>query len=83
MRASHSLEINCPITMDAVHRSTNCADEERTAMTDRKGMRIPLIALILTCLFILGGCNTVSGLGQDLQAAGEGLDQTAERKKGY
>jgi predicted small secreted protein len=43
----------------------------------------------LTCLLAaaslsaLVGCNTVAGVGEDLEAAGEGLEGSAEREKRY
>ena len=44
------------------------------------------LGLIALCLMLLGGitgCNTVRGVGQDMEAAGEGLSDEAEEKKGY
>jgi predicted small secreted protein len=38
----------------------------------------PLIALALFGAFALAACNTVEGVGQDVQAAGQGIEQTAE-----
>lgn len=35
-------------------------------------------ALVLTAAVVLSGCNTVSGMGEDLSAAGQGIDQTSE-----
>lgn len=35
-------------------------------------------ALVLTAAVALSGCNTVSGMGEDLSAAGQGIDQTSE-----
>lgn len=42
-------------------------------------MRI-VITLMLAMLFAGGitGCNTTRGLGQDVEAAGEGLEEVAE-----
>ncbi len=31
------------------------------------------------CMMALAGCNTVSGVGQDVQAGGEVVEDTAER----
>lgn len=42
----------------------------------------PLALLFLTLLvavLAVSGCNTVSGVGEDISAAGRGLDQTSER----
>lgn len=41
----------------------------------------PLALLFLTLLaavLAVSGCNTVSGMGEDLSAAGRGIDQTSE-----
>ncbi|MDA8454614.1 entericidin A/B family lipoprotein [Acidovorax sp. GBBC 3334] len=35
----------------------------------------PLIALALACL--LAGCNTVKGMGQDVQRAGSAIERAA------
>jgi len=41
-------------------------------------MRI-LTTLIFTLLFAgIAGCNTTRGIGQDVEAAGEGLEEVAE-----
>jgi predicted small secreted protein len=39
-----------------------------------------LIATMLTIFFACGvvGCNTTRGIGQDVEAAGEGLEEVAE-----
>ncbi|MFP4145266.1 MAG: entericidin A/B family lipoprotein [Phycisphaeraceae bacterium] len=38
-----------------------------------------LTALVLcAALFFAAGCNTVKGLGKDVQAAGEGLQDVAD-----
>jgi entericidin B len=41
-----------------------------------------LIALMIGA-FVLAGCNTMAGLGEDTQAAGKKLENTAERNKNY
>ena len=38
---------------------------------------------VLVGAFILAGCNTMAGLGEDTQAAGKKLENTAERNKNY
>lgn len=40
-----------------------------------------VIALILGAAFVLAGCNTMAGLGEDTQAAGRKLENSAERNK--
>jgi len=40
-----------------------------------------LIAATLVCFaFVLSGCNTVKGMGQDLQKAGEKIEDVAKKK---
>ena len=41
-----------------------------------------LIALFLAAFFA-AGCNTMAGLGEDTQAAGKKLENSAERNKNY
>ena len=38
----------------------------------------PLIALALVGATTLAACNTVEGVGEDVQAAGQAVEQTAE-----
>lgn len=40
-----------------------------------------LIAIFFTAF--LAACNTIEGAGEDIQAAGEHIDEKAEEKKGY
>jgi entericidin A len=42
---------------------------------------IKTIATLLAAAFLLAGCNTVKGFGQDVQKAGEKLESTADRAK--
>ncbi len=39
------------------------------------------IAALLAVAFLLAGCNTVRGFGQDVQKAGEKLEGSANKKK--
>lgn len=41
-----------------------------------------LIALMVGA-FILAGCNTMAGLGEDTQAVGKKLETSAEKNKNY
>lgn len=36
--------------------------------------------LTLSCALLLFGCNTVKGVGQDLQKAGEKIEDAAKKK---
>jgi lipoprotein len=40
-----------------------------------------LTAALLGVAFVLAGCNTMSGMGQDIQAGGEKLEKKAEDVK--
>jgi entericidin B len=42
-----------------------------------------VIALILGAAFVLAGCNTMAGIGEDTQAAGKKLENSAEKNKRY
>ncbi|MDD2845836.1 MAG: entericidin A/B family lipoprotein [Rhodoferax sp.] len=35
---------------------------------------------IAAALLVLGGCNTVRGVGQDLQKAGESIEEAVKKK---
>jgi predicted small secreted protein len=41
---------------------------------------IKTIACLLAAAFVLVGCNTMKGLGQDVQKAGEKLENAAAKK---
>lgn len=52
----------------------------RTSLAAR-ALPSPLALLFLTLLLAvlaLAGCNTMSGVGEDVSAAGRGIDQTSE-----
>jgi len=38
------------------------------------------IATLLATLFVLAGCNTLKGAGQDLQNAGQAIEDAAKKK---
>ena len=35
------------------------------------------LAALLSVLFVLGGCNTLEGAGQDIEAAGDAIEEEA------
>jgi len=35
--------------------------------------------ILLACLLALSGCNTVKGVGQDLQKAGDAIENAAKK----
>ncbi|MBK1733582.1 entericidin A/B family lipoprotein [Thiococcus pfennigii] len=48
--------------------------------------QIPLIFLFLLSMTLVAGlaaCNTISGVGKDLEAAGSGIEEAAEEEKRY
>lgn len=42
-----------------------------------------LLLLIVALPLLFTGCNTMSGIGQDMEAAGDAIDREAEEKKTY
>jgi Predicted small secreted protein len=40
--------------------------------------RLTFIAMILMMLGAVSGCNTVQGVGQDVQAGGEAIEKAAQ-----
>lgn len=42
------------------------------------GVLLPLAFLVALSALALSGCNTMSGIGEDVSAAGEKLDETSE-----
>ena len=38
------------------------------------------IAILLAAAFLLAGCNTVKGVGQDVQKAGEKIEDAGKKK---
>ena len=39
------------------------------------------IITLIAAAFVLAGCNTVRGVGQDIQKAGEKIEDAATKKK--
>ena len=44
---------------------------------------IAVIAASFFSLFALSGCNTVEGVGEDIEAGGDAIEDAAERNKNY
>jgi predicted small secreted protein len=44
-------------------------------------MRTLLIAILLTTPLLAASCNTIEGIGKDVQAAGKAVADAAEDKK--
>lgn len=53
--------------------------EARAIARQRGTLALPLAFLVLITALALSGCNTVSGMGEDVSAAGQAIDQTSER----
>lgn len=47
----------------------------------RKGHVMKKFLLVAAALFVLAGCNTMNGLGKDIQKAGESIEGAASKKK--
>jgi len=53
-------------------------------ITKRNRMKRYIFAVILIVkLALLTGCNTMSGLGQDIEQAGDALEKAATKHKSY
>jgi predicted small secreted protein len=42
-----------------------------------------MLAAVLMLQLTLAGCNTISGMGQDIEAAGDAIEDQAEETKDY
>ncbi len=38
----------------------------------------PMIAVLITAALTLAGCNTIEGMGEDIQKAGESIEKAAK-----
>ena len=38
------------------------------------------IAMLIAAAFVLAGCNTLKGFGEDMQKAGQKIEDTAKKK---
>jgi predicted small secreted protein len=50
---------------------------------NRNTLRLLWVCLPLVSMFILNGCNTVQGMGDDMSAAGKAISKEADKNKGY
>ncbi len=39
--------------------------------------------LLLAFATLISGCNTMSGMGQDVESAGDAIEHSAEKNKSY
>ena len=42
---------------------------------------IKSILSVMMIVFILNGCNTIAGMGEDIESAGENIKNTANQEK--
>lgn len=52
-------------------------------MTQSTLRMLALLTLLLSLGAALAGCNTIRGAGQDVEAAGEAIEEEAEEAKSY
>lgn len=45
--------------------------------------KTPCLLFLLAIVLTLTGCYTIRGIGQDVEAAGEAVEETAEEAAGY
>jgi len=51
-----------------------------------KSMKLNVLltfAFLLVSGLIVGGCNTTQGLGEDIEALGDNIEEEAKEKKSY
>jgi entericidin A len=55
----------------------------REPLPDLEKQETPMktVLLIVTAMFTLTACNTMQGLGQDVQKVGQKIEDKAEKKK--
>jgi len=49
----------------------------------RTTQRLVLLTLLVAGIFLLTGCNTVAGIGEDIEAAGVAIESKAKKAKRY
>lgn len=60
------------------------AQQNRLYFSNHKELKMKKFALIaLTAMTLLSACNTISGAGKDVRAAGNAVSNTAEEVKNY
>jgi predicted small secreted protein len=52
-------------------------------MKIRKIMGFSMAALFFSSLLLLAGCETTAGVGRDMEAAGDAIEDSAERNQPY
>lgn len=44
---------------------------------------LALITFLTASMFVLSSCHTVEGVGQDVEAAGDAVEDSARESRGY
>lgn len=52
-------------------------EQKEDKMTFNKSI-VSVLCLLTLCLFALGACNTIDGAGQDIENAGEAVQDAAD-----
>jgi predicted small secreted protein len=52
-------------------------------MRNRLAITALSLLLLVGSAALLGACNTTAGAGEDMQAAGNAVENSAEKHKGY
>jgi entericidin A len=56
-----------------------CSNTGGPVVLDPEPMMKPLITLILAAAFVLSACNTVQGVGRDIEKAGEEIQKAGSK----
>jgi predicted small secreted protein len=56
-----------------------CANSAKTSRSEGKIMKNLITLLVISTAFLLAACNTVKGMGQDIQKAGEKIEGAAKK----
>ena len=46
----------------------------------RKKREMKTFVMLMLAVFVLAGCNTMSGVGKDMQAAGQKIEDASKKK---
>jgi len=57
--------------------------DEKDRFMSRKYTALLALAAMIAAMPLLSACNTTAGAGQDLRAAGKGIENSADRNKPY
>ncbi len=54
-------------------------NDKAQALTGQNQMSVFLSALLLAATCLLGACNTVEGIGEDIEEGGDAIEDAADR----